>query len=909
MMHLPQSPVQPLTTRRRPCARPVAESFGLALPVLALLLLLASSRSVQAQDEPPIVLRDPFAWSLEVTEPYRGVADLRHTLHAPAGKHGFIRAQGDRFILPDGTPVRFYGVNVCGISMFAPRDEMILFADRLASMGFNVVRLHFVDRAAPAGILAARERLVDQPNGDPWRIDPTQLDRLFFFIALLKERGIYVTHSLFGYANFMPPDYARRDNRLQREHFPIIVENWEQSFTNPYRIFYPPSVDGFKRYIRQLMTTVNPYTGLSLAQEPAILFTEIGNEQGLTRGYGLSPEGMPEPIRPHYLSLWHQFLLDKYRTNDAFVAAYGRTDGPVVQRRFLPEPGAPELLAKWEPSSPSVKLARTQFRTLVDGRQTDALSVTLAPGSKGFQYAALPLLLTPVEGERLQVKLRIRADRDDRRVTVKLAENRNGVIRNCTNEVEWVLGREAQDMVAQFTVEYGAGRTLLMIGSKQGNVSFDVTEPEIAPQAQTGLGPEHALDHPPAPFLRDLQTIGPQAIHDYYEFLARIEEQSFAHLRQFLRDELQVKGLITGTALHAQSSIYANRQMDLLQIHHYAPPVLVNSGASLDRVPLVSDKPAFFGEVNSVNHPAASAERAVLPAVAAAMQELGGYTIFDYTHGHARPRRTPHGIHVGWDPTFAVMSIPARHLFLRGDLQPSGPTLELRLSQADYIRRLYVNGGIPAKLNLKALFDLDGCNYMLQKIRMSFDDASDRNVIVGSLAATGSILQSSDASVVFDRTDPKRPTLVVNTAKTAGVVGAGAGRTFTCGAVTLKPGANPIDFAAIFATAMDDRPLREARVILISAVGHLASADFPDRHLPPKGKRFTDEMFAKPALIEGVEAKLQLQRPARNWRLFALDKLGQRRDQVAAGALDITFDIHPRHQSLWYELLVDEDSP
>lgn len=33
----------------------------------------------------------------------------------------------------------------------------------------------------------------------------------------------------------------------------------------------------FRTYIKQLLTTVNPYTGLTLAQEPAVLAFETGN--------------------------------------------------------------------------------------------------------------------------------------------------------------------------------------------------------------------------------------------------------------------------------------------------------------------------------------------------------------------------------------------------------------------------------------------------------------------------------------------------------------------------------------------------------------------------------------------------------------------------------------------------------
>jgi hypothetical protein len=32
---------------------------------------------------------------------------MAHWLHKPAGKHGFVQIDGDRFVFEDGTPVKF----------------------------------------------------------------------------------------------------------------------------------------------------------------------------------------------------------------------------------------------------------------------------------------------------------------------------------------------------------------------------------------------------------------------------------------------------------------------------------------------------------------------------------------------------------------------------------------------------------------------------------------------------------------------------------------------------------------------------------------------------------------------------------------------------------------------------------
>lgn len=64
----------------------------------------------------------------------------------PAGKRGFVRAVGDRLEFADGTPARFWGVNLSAYALFRTRDEQVRAqARRLARLGFNLVRLHHHD--------------------------------------------------------------------------------------------------------------------------------------------------------------------------------------------------------------------------------------------------------------------------------------------------------------------------------------------------------------------------------------------------------------------------------------------------------------------------------------------------------------------------------------------------------------------------------------------------------------------------------------------------------------------------------------------------------------------------------------------------------------------------------------------
>src|SRR5574340_983600 len=116
------------------------------------------------------------------------VVDLSFLLDAPAGKGGFLRVRNGHLAKPDGTRIRLWGVNITEVAPgsvhFPLKEDAAFWAATLARFGVNCVRLHFVDLEAPKGIIAAG-------RDDTREFDAEQLDRLEFFIAELKKRGIY----------------------------------------------------------------------------------------------------------------------------------------------------------------------------------------------------------------------------------------------------------------------------------------------------------------------------------------------------------------------------------------------------------------------------------------------------------------------------------------------------------------------------------------------------------------------------------------------------------------------------------------------------------------------------------------------------------------------------------------------
>ncbi|MBQ0006058.1 MAG: hypothetical protein KBS57_01465 [Alistipes sp.] len=199
----------------------------------------------------------PFMISYKMAD---GVTDFSYLLDAPAGKNGFTRIEGNHFANDKG-PIRFNGFNIVGGACFPPHELAERTAERLAHFGINLVRLHFFDLVTYGFSDDIREKglLVDDAT---WcNFDPYQLDKFEYLIYQLKQKGIYVDVNLLVGRPFK--ELNATDPKIQQ---------MELDFS------------------RKLFTHVNPYTGLSLAQDPCMALVEVNNENAFFTNYGRAAE-------------------------------------------------------------------------------------------------------------------------------------------------------------------------------------------------------------------------------------------------------------------------------------------------------------------------------------------------------------------------------------------------------------------------------------------------------------------------------------------------------------------------------------------------------------------------------------------------------------------------------------------
>lgn len=242
------------------------------------------------------------------------LTSLANWIERPAGRRGRIVRREDQ--LWDGDqPIKLWGLNLC-YGACAPEKEL---AERRAAFyrgqGINSVRLHkFADGPGWAGI-QSKESFVE--------FDAAGLDRMDYQIAQFKDAGIYIKlSSHFGTPKLGPAD---------RRHVPYLDEFGTMDGPDA-RLTVPHSAVHYSRELQdaQILQMVNllkhrnPYTGLIYAEDPAIAFIEIINEQSILFYSSMEPLKASATLRERIGARFCQWLREKYGDHARLETAWGK---------------------------------------------------------------------------------------------------------------------------------------------------------------------------------------------------------------------------------------------------------------------------------------------------------------------------------------------------------------------------------------------------------------------------------------------------------------------------------------------------------------------------------------------------------------------------------------------------------
>jgi hypothetical protein len=199
--------------------------------------------------------------------------DLSYMNHKPAGKYGFIKIDkhGNFYFenKPDET-VRFYGANINRTAFYGTSVQNEMIADRMSKMGYNVIRIHAQDFMGSGIYKDITSKISEDDLIESFvQLNPDPLNRMDYLIAKLKEKGIYIVIDVFHLFDF--------------ENIGGLGEYAEGQNSKFLLSFFPKAMDVWKHMADLWLNHINPYTGLALKDDPALILVSPWNEQILTR--------------------------------------------------------------------------------------------------------------------------------------------------------------------------------------------------------------------------------------------------------------------------------------------------------------------------------------------------------------------------------------------------------------------------------------------------------------------------------------------------------------------------------------------------------------------------------------------------------------------------------------------------
>ena len=873
------------------------------LPIF-FLLLLSPITAVADEDFAPLF---PFVISYDAPD---NIVNISAWNDAPAGKHGLVRVEDGKFVHDNG---RFlvWGTNLCFSANFPDKEQAERMAARLARFGFNCVRLHHMD---------ARDIWGGREAASFLTIDPEQLDKLDYLIYQFKLHGIYTNINLHVSRKFD-----------DRDGFPHAAErpDYDKGLDN----FYPPFIELQKKFARDLLTHVNPYTKTAYTDEPAVAMVEINNENSIITqwagGRNAKILTMPAPYITEFQKQWNDFLKRKYQTDAELHKAWGFQNVPF---------GTEMLTARLESQK---WIAETDEVTISRKRDIEGGVFRFEVEQKGREPWRPQLVARPLafeEGKLYTFTIQARADKP---VEISIGARKNEPDHSfLPASITLPLTTEWQTLTYTFIPHTASQQARFDIGNLQAGVAYEFLDSSLKPGGVIGLPEGKTLLAGNIPLIdRDGFTkptdpnetpisLPHAARDDFCEFLFDIERTYWLGMYRFLKDELKVKQPISGTQLYYGSSTIQS-ELDYVDVHAYwnhpvfsGRPWDMNNWTISNRS-LVNhfDRDIFprLGTARPYGIPYTVSEfdapfpnqyaAEALPILAAfgRFQDWDGIFHFAYTHNKndIEPRRTTSFFDMVGHTTKLVHQQACVAMFVRGDVKEGESLVLGRLDPATELE-LYKRLRHPWNFNFSGI-GLDPRLTLLHKTAL--DVTGEHTVRQQPIPEVpNDIIQFGNGDLVWTPAENGvgRGMLVFtkNTKLFTGFIDdMRPARGF--GDVSMELGKTRLNWATISMVSINGNGFDPAKAqgkpirILVAATGLMQNTDMPLEFLEGNRVTYGNRNGREPILCEGIPFSLYFWR-AKEIRVYPLDESGNRREAVESKGNRV--ELGPEYKTLWYEV-------
>ncbi len=808
------------------------------------------------------------------------VVDMAWLNEMPAGKNGPVTVRGDHFVDGAGKRVKFLATNFTFGSCFPDHAAADALAARLASLGMNCVRFHHMDnQTAPRGIWKA---------GTPKKneFDPQQLDRLDYFIAALKKRGIYANLNLHVSRNYWEgEDFAdgltAHERREQLSHYGKGIDKVNEQMIRMQR-----------DYARALLTHVNPHTKTAYASEPCVAIVEINNENSLLL---LKLDELPAYYRDDILKKWNAWLLKRHGSEEQLAAAWGGSTplGENVLPAKITRQGGENIQITTDAATGETRVSIKQLPRVSWDAQLLWNSMTLEEG----QLYTLEFTGRSDVPRELPLSTRIET----------------GDYHNCGLRSSARLTPQWQTFTHTFRatrVVPGIVRFDMVLGfGPLGD--FAIKDITLRPGGTLGLKRGESLA---AGSIGSCEGgAGTARGQDWTRFLAQTERGYTDGMREFLKKDLGVRASIIDSqaSFGGIAGCYRESFNDFVDMHIYwqhprfPGHAWDGSNWNIANTPMVADRDtgnlwqlAIYRvagrpfTVSEYDHAAPShyaAEMFPMIASFAAAQDWDGLFQFDWGG-------------TGWDEGkissyFSLQQHPGKLAFLpaaalmlrRGDVAPARGTTRLDLT-GDEAEKLTADGVTMSEAWQRTGVTQQDC--LTHQLAVRFTENG--TLKADKPATSGSQLAWDAAAALY----------TVNAPAAKAVVGRCTGKTTKLDGADFEVKSNPRDFAALTLNAADGKPLAQSRRLLLTAVGNVENTGmgWNEDHTS------VGHQWGKaPTLCEGIAARITMKTAAKSARVHVLDGSGARTAEIPATVKDgqLSFEIGPQHKTLWFEIVAE----
>jgi Carbohydrate binding domain len=862
-----------------------------------------------------------FPFSLPADGVTEGITDLSFLNARPANR--LITVRDAHFFAGDAR-IRFWGVCIIGLEAFPSHEDATLLARRLANRGFNQARIHLIDGGyAPQG-------LFDPEHKGELRILPAQLDKLDYFIAELKNHGIYVELSVHGY---------HWRNVSGGAQYPVADLRGLAPFSSGIPLWDERFVAGEKQFARDFFGHVNPYTGSAYTEEPAVSTLEILNENGILcawRGghFKLWPLAMSADLQAR----WNQFLAKRYPATDQLRQAWASGEIRPDKQDMLQNGAFADGTKSWglqraKPSSGSMEIATPSE---LQGKPCVVIDSLRSPEKLAFVNLN-QTGLTVEKGVRYRLSFWARSEAAggaSAKVHVTVSMNHapwSGMGLGSTAEVgaDWreaafTFVGAADENAAKLMIEAPVGASRLSF------TGFSLRRAEVVGLPANESLPAANVSMPLTP--PDCLSRTGQFAQDWVDFLFDLDAHYFDAMRDFLEKDLHCRHPIKGTQVDQYSSYFSQARFDYVDSHGYwqhpsfphkpwdredwfignSPMINAGEEMAVELAERRVDGRPF--NVSEYCHPAPStycAEQIPTIASIGAFQDWDGIIFhcwqeMTYDWSHRDSRRLPADRIDGWfnmsRHPVKLVTLPFGALaFRRGDIAPGREESSLGVT-LDQEKRWAAED--------------------LAKSWRAFDVAARRGatwrdvlthrvgLALGSTATPPFLpldlhrAHSDTGELDYDLADQDRGVLAVNTPRAKAVIGFGAGKTFDLGDVIIRPGSSRQNgYSVITASVVKGENFHSPGArLLVTATGYVENQGMAwNGDKTSVGNKWGEG----PVMCEGIPVELTLK--AEHAAAWPLDGQGHRLGPIPGETVPngVRFIFGPTYKTLWYEIAVN----